>query len=154
VVLNWLREADLPEARRQARELRTVDPDFEPTPEDIERFKGIANLNVGEQKLTDWYVLLRETQGAPGAILRSGVIEDASDFPCDSLFCEWGYVVDFDGNALEVYQGFQTATHERGRFAKRVSVSADYYPIALVASWPMHALPSDKDFLAKFSGDE
>lgn len=33
-------------------------------------------------------------------------LENSLFFAADSLFCEWGYVVDLDKNTFEVYQGF------------------------------------------------
>lgn len=139
------------------RQLRVVAPDSKPTPEDIERLRGYADLGVGEQRLDDWYVLLRETQGDPAAILKAGVLIDASEFPNDSLFAEWGYVIDVDARTFEVYQGFQHARHDKGRFADRsprASVSGDYYPVALVASWPLDGLPSDEEFFAALYPDD
>lgn len=135
--------------------LRVVDQNVPPTAEEIESLKGYANSNVGRQDLSDWYCLLRETQGYPGAILAAGVMTDASDFPADSLFAEWGYVVDTDAKTFEVYEGFQKAKHDKGRFAERPQRErGEYWPVALVASWPLDALPTNEDFNAKFQSDE
>jgi hypothetical protein len=137
------------------RELRVVTSDTEPTDEDIARLAPWMNTGVGGQKgRPDWYQLLRETQGDPAAILKAGVIEDAGDFPADSLFAEWGYVLDLDARTFETYEGFQKAPHDRGRFAGRKSTDPDpgYHPVALVASWPLSSLPSDDEFM-KIEGD-
>lgn len=160
--LTWLRNVvnvDLGTevARETARALRVVTQDQTPTDEDIERLKPFTNLGVGEQTTVHWYNLLRETQGDPAAILRAGYIEDAHEFPTDSLFAEWGYVVDLDAETFEVYQGFQKERHDKGRFADRPPYpqSRGYYPVALVASWPLKDLPSDEDFVGTFySADE
>jgi hypothetical protein len=150
-VLGWLRKAHLGGAERRARELRVVNESTKPTAEDVDRLRGYTNANVGSQQLDDWYVLLRHTMGNPAAMLDAGYIEDASGFPADSLFAEWGYVVDFDAKTFEVYEGFQRAAHDKGRFAAR-SDSDDsrrngYYPVALIASWPLDALPDDATFV-------
>jgi hypothetical protein len=79
-------------------------------------------------------------------MLDAGVIEDASNFPADSLMAEWGYVVDFDAERLEVYRGFQTSPHDKGRFAACEGRDG-YYPCALVASWALSELPDEKTFL-------
>lgn len=156
-VLEWARKTDLTEAARAVRDLRVVAPNSTPTAQDIERLRGYANLSVGEQSLDDWYVLLRETQGDPAAILSAGVLIDASEFPADSLFAEWGYVIDVDAQTFEVYRGFQHAPHDKGRFASRPpreSVSGSYYPVALLATFPLAGLPSDEDFMATVAPDE
>ncbi|GAA4626725.1 hypothetical protein GCM10023196_036130 [Actinoallomurus vinaceus] len=163
-VLNWLRFAatDVPALRERVAALRVVDPNSKPTAEDVERLAEFARQDVGSRKLDDWYVLLRETQGKPGAMLQAGIIEDASDFPLDSLFAEYGYVVDLDAQVFEAYVGFQQGPHSKGRFAGRGSeqhgnsglVSGGYYPVALAKSWPLAELPSDKDFLAALGEDE
>lgn len=132
-----------------ARKLRVVDEDSEPSDEDIERLSQFYNPNVGGR--TDrptWYQLLRETQGKPGEILAAGVIIDSSEFPLDSLWAEWGYIVDFDANVFEVYRGFQDAPHEHGRFAARAGSNGGYYPCALVQSWPLSELPTKNEFLS------
>lgn len=149
-VLEWLSKAHLGGAQRLASALRVVDPESAPTAEDIERLRAYANSNVGTQRIDEWYVLLRETQGNPAAMLDAGVIEDGHEFPLDSLFAEWGYLVDFDARTFEAYRGFQGAPHDKGRFAGRTGEDTDarYHPVALVASWPLDALPTKDEFMA------
>src|SRR2546429_7303910 len=53
----------------------------------------------------------RDTQGSIEKMLACGYILDRHDFPLDSLFCEWAYMVDLDLCVFEVYQGFQSETH-------------------------------------------
>lgn len=115
-VLTWLRTAveDLDTLRRQASELRVVDEATPPTEQDAERLRPFMDTNVGRQSQADWYCLLRGTQGDPAAILRAGAIEDAATFPSDSLYAEYGYLVDLDAQAFEAYIGFQCAKPSAG----------------------------------------
>jgi len=155
-VLEWLRSTvseakDPAEAITQVRELvralRVVDLDSTPTGEDIERLKEFASQRVPRGELIEWYMLLHATEGNLGEILRAGVIEDAASFPIDSLSAQWGYLVDLDAEVFEVYRGSQKKPHERGRFAARAPERGDHWPVALVTSWPLTALPSPADFL-------
>jgi hypothetical protein len=151
-VLDWARGADLNEAGVAAQNLRVVTDDDEPTAEDITRLAPFTNLNVGgRSERPTWYQLLRETQGNPGAMLKAGVIEDGSEFPADSLFAEWGYVIDFDAQALEVYVGFQQQPHQEGRFASLEGrdSSDSYYPVRLLKTWPLAELPDSQAFVAE-----
>jgi hypothetical protein len=162
-VLGWARFAatNLDKVRELAVALRVVSDNDQPTDKDIERLAQFHNPGVGDR--TDrptWYQLLRETQGSPAAVLQAGALEDASGFPADSLFAEWGYIVDLDAQTFEVYQGFQKERHDKGRFASRPfddkpSASGDtYYPVALTASWPLKDLPSGEDFVGAFYSAE
>lgn len=159
-VLGWLHKAHLGAVKRQASELRLAGPGSKPTAEDVERLRAYADQGVSTGDLNDWYVLLRHTQGNLAAMLDAGVIEDAAGFPLDSLFAEWGYLVDLDAQRFEVYRGFQDAPHDKGRFAGREpyrpphSTSANYWPVALVASWPLDALPAEDEFLKAVDPDD
>lgn len=150
-VLTWLRLVDIREAREAAAALRLVNSEDIATIEDVERLGArYANTNVSTRDLTEWYVLLRETQGDPAAILDAGVMIDSNDFPYDSLFCEYGYLVDFDTETFEVYAGFQEQVHDKGRFAARTGEhksDTGYAPVALVASWPLTELPTPDEFM-------
>lgn len=142
-----------------AHKLRVVSDATPPTAEDVEALKPFTDLAVGEQSANDWYCLTRNTQGKIDQILTCGYVEDHATFALDSLFCEWAYVIDLDAGNFEVYQGFQVQPHTLGRFASRpvndrVVGGEKYYPIALVASWPLSALPDDDTFLALEGGDE
>lgn len=152
-MLTWLRAAldarDVLQERVAA--LWVVDEDSKPTLEEIERLRKFADQRVSTGRLDDWYVLLRETQGNPHLILEAGVIEDASGFPADSLYAEYGYVVDLDTETFEVYEGFQKRPHKKGRFADRERMEysvGNYYPVALAQSWKFTDLPTDEEFLA------
>lgn len=92
-----------------------VDEDASPTPEQWKALSHYANTNVSSG--TDWYSLLRECQGDLTATLESGHMIDGHTFALDSLFCEWGYVVDLDAGNLDVYVGFQQTVPTAGRWA-------------------------------------
>lgn len=153
-ILEWLRAQDIGDLKGMVSTLRVIDGETPPTPEDVERLEPWTDLGVSSQSTDDWYCLLRRTQGDLGAMVTAGVIEDGSAFPRNSLFCEWGYVVDVDAGVLEVYQGFQQAPHQDGRFAGRGGTIDGYEPVRLVASWPLADLPSTKEFIAIECADE
>lgn len=143
--------------RAKVRALRVVTHDTPVTDEDFLALSRFADLEVSTKDPAEWYVLLRKTQGKPALMLDAGVIEDASHFPFDSLFCEWGYVVDLDAETLEVYMGFQQARHTDGRFAQGDDAAREdrgYYPVRLVQTWLLADLPDEKAFVAALEGAE
>lgn len=84
--------------------------------------------------------------GATGEIK----LQNSLDFSQDSLFCEWAYVVDFDKNTFEVYQGFnQAPLDESERFytADQKEDENGLYPVKLLKSFDLSALPSEEEFL-------
>ena len=138
--------------KAQIANLTKVDEHTVITPAHVEALKDYTDLHVGngtgEPDL--WYKLLRNTQGDVAAILKCGFYESAEDFPSDSLFCEWGYVIDTDAEKFEVYRGFQREPHDEGRFAGRVVMEThrtdQFYPIRLVGSFDFDDLPTDEEF--------
>lgn len=134
------------EYAEKARRLRTVSDDATPTPGDFERYGHLRDSGVSTG--SDWYALLRHTQGNPALALDAGVHQDSRPFAADSLFCEWGYVLDFDVRTLEVYEGFQHSRHDQGRFAHLQSRDT-YYPIRLVKTYSLDDLPDDATFLSE-----
>lgn len=141
-VLNWLRLAatDPHALREKVRALRMVQDDAELSSAERERLAEV------------------DGNASPAGLFAAGVICDARDFPRDSLFAEWGYVIDLDAGAFEVYRGFRTVPHDKGRFADRPPISRPsvitYYPVARVRSWDLEHLPAEPDFLAAFGEGE
>ena len=131
------------EIKNRVRALKTVSNKNKPTEADLSALAlaGVrADFNVGEQSPDDWYCLLQVQQGDLSKTLITGYMLAANDFIRDSLFCEWGYIVNLDEMRLEVYRGFQTKAHDRGRYA-RIEPSADqkhrrspYWPCALIGT--------------------
>lgn len=158
--LQWLREVvqegRLDEVAAQAKAARLVTDYDKPTRKDIKALADVSNDGVSTGD--DWYALTHGTHGSIPAMLNYGYIWDSHEFPLESLFCEWGYIVDFDREVFEVYMGFQDKPHSDGRFADRRSKPKNWepryqgdkfwYPIRLIESYPFDALPSDEEFLA------
>lgn len=153
-VLRWVHSAILDNKLDLAAELvdglRAVDGGAQPTIDQIAELDtnlsrvGMAlseSWDKGVSTGNDWYSMLRGTQGNLDQMLAAGFHSDATRFFKDSLFCEWGYVVDLDEQVLEVYRGFQEEPHNLGRFASPER-SGGYYPVALVRSFPFNKLPT------------
>lgn len=151
-VLKWARTVtDWDAVRQQAASLIHIDGDAMPTDEQRAALARYAKPGVGGSKDDpgeEWYRLLHGTFGDPAATLASGYAPHAPDWPGDSLFCEWGYLVDLDAETFEVYQGFQQTPHKGRFFDRKTDSSSGYEPVKLLAAWPLNALPDDDAFLA------
>lgn len=137
--------------REKVRKLRMVSESAKPSTEDIERLSKFADTNVSTGSLEEWYVLLHDTQGDLEATLQSGYMIDSFAFGFDSLFCEWGYVIDLDRNEFVVYEGFQNSTTDKGLWANG-QIDNGYGPIAHVATFPLIGL--DPDAVARVGAEE
>lgn len=141
-----------------AADMRLVSQDSQATPEDIEKYKQFCDTSVDDGRAENWYVLLRLLQGDLLAQLRAGIMIQDNEFIKDSLWCEYGYIINFDDGVFEAYEGFQEKPHSKGRYVPRgkqkreleriANTLADtsdkkYYPCALVAKYPLNAIPAD-----------
>ena len=166
--------APIDDLRERARRIMLVNEGDVPTAEQIATLAPYTNLTVSSGSTDDWYCVLRDAQGSIAAYLDAGVMIDNHEFAFDSLFCEWGYVVDLDAVRLDVYRGFQKAAPTEGRWAGRptaeestkdyaehlkwceengrqpwMTETPEYFAIARVASWPLgDGLPDESEMLA------
>lgn len=124
-ILRWLRSENLHTLPDRARALRVVPGESEATTQDIERLRQFADPNVGSRDLSEWYVLLRTTQGDPAKTFEAGVMEDGDEYGCG----QFRYIADLDTQELRAYGsgGAQIA----GR-------------------WPLGALPTDAQLIEAF----
>lgn len=111
-----------------------------------------------------YYSLLRSIQGDLFGHEKVGLMIDNGDFIYDSLFCEWGYIINLDTNMLEVYKGFQGAKHTDGRYADgkpkpytpHYEGASTLYPCRLIAEFPLDDIPDNwlKDWTSDDEDDE
>lgn len=124
----------LAEMADAVRGLRLVNDQDTPSENERKNFAKFADPGVSTGQ--DWYSLLRETQGDPEKTLDAGVMIDSLSFAHDSLFCEWGYLVNFDTGMIEVYRGFQEDPAKvKGRFANGAE-NRGYASITLLGTLP------------------
>lgn len=148
--------------RDQAQTVRMIqdegpDKGERPTDADKAALADYLDTRVSGGSSDDWYCLTRNLQGKLLEMLKVGYMVDAGEFPHDSLFCEWGYVLNLDEGTFEVYRGFQKAPHSDGHWAhlgRYPREHGDYYPIRRVATWHLHELPTQEEFLAAFRTDD
>lgn len=120
--LDWARGADLDKAADQVRALRIIQPEDTITDAMDEAFSNLPHGDIQAQ-------------------LDLGYTADDSAFPHNSLWAEWGYVVDFDEWTFEIHKGFQDRPHRSGRFASAGQHRTGYWPVRLIATHPLAQLP-------------
>lgn len=112
---------DLPSLLPQVEALRWVDHDDDmPTAEEVAAIKAqgiIPDERVSTGK--DWYATLREQQGSWIKPLRLGIAIASHEFLQESLFCEWGWVIDFRTNEVVILRGFNEDRDKEAPYCKR-----------------------------------
>lgn len=109
-----------------------------PTKAQIKECEKYTDLAVSSGKTDEWYVLLRNAQGEPESYAQGlRFMEDGGDdFLKDSLFCEWGYVINLTTNRLEIYRGFQKKPQDN-RYKTEKADRSGYYNCALIREVPL-----------------
>lgn len=104
-----LRECDsLDKLRERIMRARRVEAQDKYTSDDLNAltWEGYPTENMGGDEGT-YYNLLRGIQGNLPALAKVGMLPSTGGhFLMDSLFCEWGYVLDFDARQLVVLEGY------------------------------------------------
>ena len=121
-----------------------VDEDSTPTAEQKMECAelGFVDLRVSTGRPDDWYCLLRDAQGEPMAwdkFMKAGyapLMMEYGSFIKNSLFCEYGYIINLDTNMLEFWEGFQHEPQEGNRYGEEKN-DAGYYPCALKLEFPL-----------------
>jgi len=121
--------------------IELVNEDTPPTNEQIEELKKFADQRVSTGELTEWYVLLRDTQGNPEAYSNGlKYMIDSHNFIKNSLFCEWAYIINLDAKNLELWRGFQKNPQSGNRYG--IDADDGYYPCALIKCVPLQKVKS------------
>lgn len=140
-----MRKGGIKGMKEAVRKLKMVDDRGEVSESEIQTLAkhGINPSECGQSpgKSLTWYSLIRDLQGELKKTLEVGYMVDYSGFMLDSLFCEWGYIVNLDDETLEVYKGFQESKHDKGRYATDKPNDGGYYPCALVKTFKLSKLP-------------
>ena len=133
--------------------IELVDEGAKPTAAQIEACAKYANTSVSTGSTDDWYCLLRELQGHPeewknidGTIY---MIDDA-DFIKNSLFCEYGYIINLDTECLEFWIGWQKVPWNENRYGTECNDSG-YYPCWMIKEYPLEDISVDS--VPKIVGD-
>lgn len=62
-----------------------------------------------------------------------------NNFIKDSLFCEYGYIINLDTNKLEIYIGYQKKPQKNNRYGV-IKTYNNYYPCKLVKQIPLSSI--------------
>lgn len=97
-------------------------------------------------KLPTWYEALHTYQAGKilDAIGRGEVshMTEGKDFPKNSGFCDYVYIIDLNSMTLDVYVGKQKSADPNSYFGQ-TKTEDGWYPCKFVASWNLDAIPAD-----------
>ena len=85
------------------------------------------------------------------------IIKNSISFAGDSLFCEYGYIIDFDSGKFEIYKGHNKEIIKKGRFVSGdclLEKKGGYEPIKISKGYDIDDLPSEEQFLYDLSENE
>ena len=102
----------------------------------------------------DWYSYLRSYQGNINYFIdnysknKPCYMINNKNFIKDSLFCEWGYIINLTTNKLEVYKGNQTTPTSKHRYyidspITITSLGNKFYNCELIKEYPLTKIPKE-----------
>ena len=128
-IITFIREIiknnKLNELKNKLSKIETVEKLSTPTPEQISLYSKFSDRNMRNGKLTDWYVLLRITQGVETfkCIMVGNLhhIIDNIDFFQNKDLCIYAYILNFDSKCVDFYNlgkligriTFETLTYDK-----------------------------------------
>lgn len=140
-----------------------VDSNAQPSSNDIIEYSRFGDPRVSaamdNKEIHSWYQLLRNAQGTLVHYM-NGTIKHfitENNFIKYSLFCEYGYIVNFDTKKLEFWKGAQTKPDPSNRYGQEgddEGISTKYYPCKLMHEFDLDSLPSKKEFLKITEGED
>jgi len=150
-------EGDWNQLKKNVAKLKLVDEDSIPSEKQINRYLNVyCDTSVSEQSPTDWYCLLR---GAQGVETLWGVyngklrhIIDSFDFLTDSLYCEYGYIINLDDMTFDFYRGNNNTPYastklpvDMGKFDEGVyrNIGEKFYPCFLRVEFELAKPPQN-----------
>ena len=131
------------------------------TQEEVERRNAMIQSGQVKNWTKVWPELSRDTcADILEMVARSDnglVLYNNIEFAADSLFCEWGWVIDLDAGTFEGYRGFnqtQKLTTEDRFYFLVDKQKGNYEAIRLAAKWSLDELPEEDAFLDAFKEEE
>ncbi len=109
-IVNQIRKAieenRLEEWKTLLEQIRVIDWEVKPTEEEIEKLAPYTDLTVSNGSTSDWYCLIRKTQGNLNSMLKCGYIDNHVNRETGLPECEeYAYILNFDTNMLDFYTG-------------------------------------------------
>lgn len=130
----------------------------------------ISDFSVSSGKRTDYYCLLRHTQGnfwffenlvknTPACMEGKKLpFIEYNSFIKNSLFCEYAYIINLDDKCLEFWKGFQNEPDETNRYG--TDADDGYYPCHMLTSYRFDEIRNSdiknivSDMISKKSDDD
>lgn len=136
-VLEFIRSYSLENIKQKALEIVMVNSDTSPNEKQIKLCQPWTVGGIGSVDNLDWYSLLRGVQGNLSAYMNGlPYMKDSQGFLCNSLYCEYAYIINLDTNELEFYSGFNKKCRKtKGRYANKQVYGAnsdDYWGVVLL----------------------
>lgn len=137
--------------------LKPVSENTPATSEDIQLCKQlkISDFTIGDRKETDYYCLLRKTQGNfefyeelvknPPSFMKGKMLPfiQNSMFVLDSLYCEFAYILNLDTKHLEFWVGFQTKPDPKNRYG--TEELNGYFPCKEIADFSFEMIRGNSE---------
>ena len=145
-VVHFCKETSIEEMNEIFDRIVLVDESDKPTRKQITECIDYYNGSVGTRSVTDWYCLLRKSQGNL-KVYQQGLkyMIDNHRFIEDSLFCEYAYIINLDTNCLEFYLGFQKEPCANNRYG--VEEDSGYYPCKMVAYYSLDTEKTEQEIV-------
>ena len=120
-----------------------------------------GSITMGSLQDIYWKTHLQHISRDTGAKILTMILLDKAPalrsnikFAQDSLFCEYAYVIDFDEETFEVYEGFNKEPLSENERFYTGEVVEKYHPVRFKKSYSIWDLPSEELFLKTLEPDD